>query len=308
METIMQETITDKDIIKWMAGFYDAEGCFRINRYKKKGNNIYYSPKVIINNTDLDTMDYIVNILIDRYGINGYVRSNKPTTNRNIIKYLEIGRITKVIDICELLIPYSIVKYDEIKLLIDFCVSRRDRFIHNNINNGKLPYNDYEINLYSKIVEYKAHKKGRKCLSYEPIYPYIPNDISWQWLAGYTDGDGSFSINKRGSTSYCLATSNPSASEKLKDFFNSKKLSFYFDSNLPSKNHLTTCKRRIFRFFINDPSDICYIIDNTIKYLVTKYEIANVMYEYCNIRKDRKGKWRNDYEKSFINKMSLLTQ
>lgn len=307
METIMQETIEEKDIIKWLSGFYDAEGCFRVNKQIRK-KYVSYSPRVLINNTDLDTMEYIISLLLNKYNINGHVRTTEPTTNRKVIRYLEIGRITKVMALCDLLIPYSIVKYDEVMLLKDFCISRYSRFVDNNIKNGKLFYNDYEIYLYHKLIEYKAHKKGRSCLSYCPIYPNIPNDISWQWLAGYTDGDGSFSINKAGTASYCLATSNPTASDKLKAFFIRNGIKFYFDSQLPAKNHLSTCKRRIFKFFINDVVDIMYVISNIQKYLITKYTIAELMYEYCDIRKSRKGKWRTEYEKSFVYTMSKLTQ
>jgi hypothetical protein len=307
METIMQETITEKNIIEWIAGFYDAEGCFRISKQNRK-KYISYSPRAIINNTDLDTMEYIISTLVNKYGINGHVRNSNPTTNRNAVKYLEIGRITKVIDLCELLLPYSIVKYDEVKLLQEFCISRRDRFIRYNIKNFKLPYSNYEISLYESMAEFKAHKKGRKCLSYIPIYPEIRNEITWPWLAGYTDGDGSFSINKRGTASYCLATSNPTASDMLKAFFIDKNISFYFDSQLPSKNHLSTCKRRIFRFFINNVEDILYIIKNTGKYLVSKYDTAQLMQEYCELRKDRKGKWRTEYENLFVGRMAKLTQ
>lgn len=303
----MQETIEEKDIIKWLAGFYDAEGCFRVNKQNKK-KYTSYSPRAILNNTDLDTMEYIISLLLNKYHINGHVRTTKPTTNRNVIRSLEIGRITKLVELCDLLLPYVVVKHDEVLLLKDFCSSRYTRFVENDIKNGQMPYNDYEVSLYHKLVEYKAHKKGRKCLSYKPIYSNIPNGINWPWLAGYTDGDGSFSINKGGTASYCLATSNPSASDKLKSFFDVNSIRFYFDSQLPSKNHLSTCKRRIFRFFINDVVDIMYIIDNIQKYLVSKYETAKLMYEYCDIRKDRKGKWRTEYEKSFVYRMAKLTQ
>jgi hypothetical protein len=304
----MQETIDEKDIISWAAGFFDAEGCFRVNRCIRKNNYITYSPRAIINNTDLSTMDYIIDLLLNKYKINAHIRDSKPTTNRNVIRYMEIGRITKIIDLCNLLLPYSIVKYDDIRLLKEFCLSRYNRFTDNNIKNNKLEYSSFEVGLYNKLIEYKAHKKGRKCLEFVPIYSNIPNNVSWSWLAGYTDGDGSFSINKRGTASYCLATSNPTAASKMEDFFNEKKLSFYSDSLLPSKNHLKTCKKRIFRYFLNDINDIINIIHNMKKYLISKSDAAALMLEYCELRKDRKGAWRTEYEKSFVSRMSKLTQ
>lgn len=303
----MQETIKEKEIISWMAGFFDAEGCFRVNKSVRKNNYITYSPRAILNNTDLDTMNYLI-LLLKKYGINCYVRDSTPTTNRSITRYIEVCRITKIVELCDLLLPHAIVKYDEIQLLKDFCISRSSRFIESGLKNKKLSYNEYERSLYDKLVEHKAHKKGRKCLSFNPIYSELPNSVTWSWFAGYTDGDGSFSINKRGSVSYCVATSNPTTDKKLNNFFVDNGISFYHDSQLPSRNHLNICKKRIFRYFVNDVEDILRIINNTKKYLIAKLEIACLMEEYCNLRLFRKGKWRTDYEKGFVGKMSKLTQ
>jgi len=304
----MQETIEEKEIICWMAGFYDAEGCFRINKSVRKNNYITYSPRAIINNTDIDTIDYIRMLLLGKYGINCYVRDSSPTTIRRTVRYIEVSRITKVIELCDLLLPYIIGKYDELVLLKNFCISRRDRFIENGIKNNKLDYTPFEKNLYDQLVDYKAHKKGRKCLEFKPIVTPSPNNISWCWLAGYTDGDGSFSINKKGSASYCVATTNPNVDEKLNDFFLRNNISFYHSSQLPSKNHLVTCKKRIFKYFVHDTKDILTIINNIKKYLISKDKMADVMLEYCNNRLDRKGKWRTNYEKEFVGKLGQLTQ
>lgn len=301
----MQETIKEKDIVSWLAGFYDAEGCVRINKSVRKKEYTTYRPVIVLNNTDMETMDYCV-LLLKEFDINMYVRDSAPTTSRKKIRFIEVSRITKVIELCNLLLPYSLNKYDELVLLKKFCESRQKRFLQNNTTNKKLPYNSFEISLYEKLRKYKAHKKGRKCLTYKPIFSDTKNEISWSWLAGYTDGDGSFSINKRGTSSYCIGTTHPIVSMKLMEFFHDNNLGFYFYSKLPSANHLKMCKLRMYTYFINEPTDIIYIIRHLKRYLVTKYGIAELLLEYCDLRSKRKGKWRNEYEKSFVTKAKQL--
>lgn len=302
----MQETIKMIDVISWLSGFYDAEGCVRINKSVRKNGYTTYRPVITLNNTDIETMDYCV-LLLKKHDISGHVRESLPTTPRQKIKYLEISRITKIIALCDLLLPFLITKYDEFLLLKQFCVSRRDRFLENGIKNSKLPYNDYEISLYEKLIKYKAHKKGRKCLSYTPIYSESPNNITWSWFAGYTDGDGSLSINKRGSSSYCIGTTNPATSDKLDKFFRDNYIDFYFYSNLPAKNHLSSCKLRMFKYFVNDPSNILKILRHIKYYTISKLRIVELMIEYCELRSVNKGKWRTEYEKGFVKRMQLMT-
>lgn len=302
----MQETIEEKEVLSWLAGFYDAEGCVRVNKSVRKNGYTTYRPVVVINNTDVVTIDYCISLL-KNHNINMHVHESSPTTTRQKIKYVEVSRITKVIELCDLLMPYLITKYDEFKLIREFCMSRKHRFIESGVKNNKLFYNDYEIGLYEKLVEYKAHKKGRKCLHYVPLYSDTTNNVTWSWFSGYTDGDGSFNINKRGSASYCVGTTSLTTSDKLKRFFICNNIKFYFYSRLPAKNHLTTCKLRMFTYFVNNTDDILCILRNVNSYVVSKLNATNLMFEYCELRNKNKGKWRTDYEKSFVERMKVLT-
>lgn len=302
----MQETVKENDIISWFAGFFDAEGCARIKRCVRKGGNITYTPGIIINNTDLKTIDFC-DMFLRNNNINTYVRISKPTTNRKPIKYIEVSRITKVIDFCSLLLPYSINKHDELLLLKQFCESRQERFISNGVKNKQLSYNEFEVSLYDKIKLYKAHKKGKSCLSYVPMFVNTSNNITNSWLAGYIDGDGSLNVNKRGSASFDVATSNPTTSNLLSEFFVSNNISYYYYSRLPGKNHLQCCKLRIHKYFVHDTGDINKIIRMVRKYLVSKFDISKVMYEYCDLRNKNKHKNRTDYELELGQKIKSMT-
>jgi len=302
----MQETVKDTDVISWLAGFFDAEGCARIKRCIRKGGYTTYSPSIILNNTDLCVMDFCDTLLRNR-GINTYVRTSKPTTNRKPIRYIEVNRITKIIGLCNLLLPYSINKHDELLLLKQFCESRSNRFINSGVKNKQVPYNKFEISLYDKVKLYKAHKKGRSCLFYTPMFIDTPNNITNSWFAGYIDGDGSFCVNKSGSASFDVATTNPTTANLLSEFFVANHISYYYYSVLPSKNHLECCKLRIHKYFVHDVKDINKIIRMTEKYLVSKFDISKCMYEYCNLRKEHKYKNRTKYEIKLGNDIRSMT-
>lgn len=306
METIMQETVKENDIISWFAGFFDAEGCARIKRCVRKGGYTTYTPCIIINNTDLETIDFC-DVFLRNRDINTYVRTSKPTTNRKPTKYVEVNRITKIIDFCNLLLPYSINKHDELLLLKQFCESRQERFISCGSKNKQVPYNEFEISLYNKNKEYKAHKKGKACLSYVPMFINTSNTITNSWLAGYIDGDGSFCVNKRGSASFDVSTTNPTTANLLSEFFISNNISYYYYSRLPGVNHLQCCKLRIHKYFVHDTSDINKVIRMVRKYLVSKFDISEVMYEYCSLRNENKHKNRTDYELELGYKIRSMT-
>lgn len=302
----MQETVKEADIISWFAGFFDAEGCARIKRSIRKNGYTTYTPVVVANNTDFETIDFCATFLRNM-NINTYVRISTPTTNRKPIKYVEVNRITKIIDFCDLLLPYSINKHDELLLLKQFCESRQKRFIDSGSRNKQVPYNEFEVSLYDKIKVYKAHKKGKSCLSYVPMFINTSNNITNSWLAGYIDGDGSFNINKRGSASFDVATTNPTTANLLSKFFVSNNISYYYYSRLPGKNHLQCCKLRIHKYFVHDTNDINKIIRMIRKYLVSKFDISEIMYEYCNLRSGNKYKNRTEYELKLGQKIKNMT-
>lgn len=293
----MQGTLFER----WLSGFYDAEGCIRINR-SIRSSFISYSPRIIINNTDFSVIERIVAFLLEN-DINCYVRTDVATTNRKPKKTIEVGRISKVLILSDILLRGSITKSNELKIIREFCESRSSFGV---VKGKRQPYSEKEIEMYSDLVRYKAHKKGRVCLTYEPFDLEGINEVDPVWFAGFSDGDGSFNINKAGTPSYCVGCTNLRTINSIKNFLFLNGINYYYKTELPGRNHLPTCKLRMHTLFVNNPEDIIKLIDIIGPFLISKKEKSSVIYEYCLSRKQRKGKNRNNYEISLSEELHRL--
>lgn len=293
----MQGTLFER----WLSGFYDAEGCIRINR-SIRSNFTSYSPRIIVNNTDFPIIERIVSFLLEN-DINCYVKTDVVTTNRKPKKTIEVNRISKVLSLSDILLKSSITKSNELRIIKEFCESRISLGA---VKGKKTPYTEKEMNMYSDLVRYKAHKKGRVCLTYEPFDREGINDIDPVWLAGFSDGDGSFNINKAGTPSYCVGCTDLRTINSIKNFLSLNGIDYYYKTGLPGRNHLPTCKLRMHTLFINNPVSIIKLIDIIGPFLISKKEKSSIIYEYCLSRKERKNKNRNNYEINLSEKLHRL--
>jgi hypothetical protein len=58
---------------------------------------------------------------------------------------------------------------------------------------------------------------------------------------------------------------------------------------------------------VHDTNDINKIIRMIRKYLVSKFDISEIMYEYCNLRSGNKYKNRTEYELKLGQKIKNMT-
>jgi len=298
----MQET---SFMLKWLSGFFDAEGCVRVNK-SVNGNCTAYSPRLCVVNTDFYVIEYVVSFL-SSLGINCYVQERKVTGNRKPIKVIEINRITKVFDLCMLLLNHSITKSKELGILLHFCYSRINKF-EGNVRSKKEPYSLEEIKFYKDLIEYKAHKKGKRCLSYEPLDLELVYPIEVEWLAGFLDGDGLLNINLVGTPSLSFGTTHPATFNSIKNFFDMKNIFYYKSSVLPAKNHLESCKLRCSSLFVNTPVDIIKVLDFIEPFLFSKKNQAKILRRFCNTRKNNKYQRLSADEKLLIQEITKLNK
>lgn len=304
----MQETTITNDELKWLAGFTDVNAEIRINRHKRKRGKTYHTPVLIISSNDHYVMDYVIDLTKKRMHINSHVTTSKTTTNRKSVKYIEVRRLTKIRRLCKLLSIYSITKHDELLLLANFCSSRIKslKLFSFKAKNKNLPSNDYEIGLYNALVSYKLHRRGQRCLRYEPIYSDTMNTINWPWLAGFIDATKCFNINKKGNINICLTTNHITTSNLLSSFLKANSIEFQYKSSLPSASHSTICKFRIHSYIINDYNSINTILSNIESYVFAKSNLVNTTLTYLDYYSKNKDDWDNKYKIDFLDKVSVL--
>lgn len=290
----MQETFLPQ-FAEWLSGFFDAEGCALITRYRKKNGTISYSPRISIKSTDFYSIELIIDFLLAN-DINCYVRTSSLVM-RKPIKSIEISRFTKILKFCNLILQYSITKKEELELLKSFCELRLENF-------GK-PHTATENLIFDKICSYKAHKKGKKCLS------HIPESVgcsvmSLPWLAGFWDGDGSFNIGVKGTPSCSVGCTHLPTINSIRSLLDANNIFYYYNAQLNNRNHLPDCKRRVHKLFVNKPLDILKVLDLIQEFLVLRKQQASIIRNFCMMRSVRKYQYLTQGEKQLICELKNL--
>jgi hypothetical protein len=112
--------------LAWLAGIWDGEGTIGIYRYARIKNGKWsYCGRLTLSNTSILMIDEIVrimNLLDIKVDIWREKKSRKINHKKAI--HLTVNRIESVKKVCELLIPYLIVKKDRAELLVKFLNSR----------------------------------------------------------------------------------------------------------------------------------------------------------------------------------------
>jgi len=114
----------DKELLAWMAGFLDGEGCFTFfkdSKIKTSGaiNSQYYAvimTSQAIKPHCIETM----NLFQDNFG--GYLRIREQKEKHKNWKDVCVWRITsqKARKVCELLLPYLKIKKRQAEILIEY--------------------------------------------------------------------------------------------------------------------------------------------------------------------------------------------
>lgn len=148
---------------KYIAGFFDADGCASV--YKSNGK---YYPKIVFSQGI--TNSFILPMIQEVFG--GTIHKKMPSTENGLIRYELILCGSSAKGCIQRLYPHTILKHQMLRGFIE-C-----------IKNGEITESDW-MNI--KAMRYLPRKTKQ--------FP------SRKWLAGYTDGDGCFSgkVVKNGS-------------------------------------------------------------------------------------------------------------
>jgi len=173
----------------WVSGFVDGEGCFyvRISKSKrhKTGWGIYLSFEMGLNLRDKDLLLQIKSF---------FNNAGNIYENKNIIKY----QVRSVNELTNVIIPH----FDKYPLITqkqgDFIIFKN---IVELINKGEHLTNDGLV----KIVNLKAYLNWGLSSELKNYFPeiietkrpliIIPNNVDYNWIAGFFSAEGCFFIN-----------------------------------------------------------------------------------------------------------------
>lgn len=285
--------------LKWLGGIIDSDGCISISMNKRKNNKIVYTPAIIISNCN----NYIIE---ESHKILNYCNINHHIKPVGSCKNIVISRPTIIVNFCELMKDNILVKTSELSLINLFCLSRIDNVRVAGCN-WKACYTEHEVTLATEL-RFLNSNHYKECIEYgisENFIEYrVLNLFSLNWLAGFIDGDGCFTINKMKRISgwyqyqpmVHIVTGSPLAKNLIAIYLDRYNINYYLKKSLPGAKHKNNCKSKKFEFYIRSLKD-CITISNLVKdKLYGKKEICLKLIDFCNSRLNNKNKPYSDYE------------
>ena len=295
--------------LKWLGGILDSDGCVSISINKRKNNKVVYTPSITITNSNKYIIEAVHEIL-NFYSINHHIKPN------GLCKNIVISRPNIIVNFCEVMKDNILVKTSELMLINKFCLYRIDN-VKTAGCNWKAGYTDLEINIVSEL-RFLNLNHYKECIEYGISENFIDHRIlnlfSLDWLAGFIDGDGCFTINKikRVSGGYQyqpmthIVTGSPLAKNLIVIYLDRYNINYYLKKSLPGVKHKNNCKNKKFEFYIRSLKG-CITISNLVKNkLYGKKAICAKLIDFCNSRIDNKNKPYSDYEISLHNHVKKL--
>jgi hypothetical protein len=143
---IMENTWSQSagNVISWLAGFIDGEGCIGFNKTSKKH---YHSPHVCIVNTHKPTIERIATILSAlgvRYWVVSPTCRNKPKYKQDY--QIAIRGLRRVKPLLDMITPYLFTKKAQAEAVLEFINYRLSL-------SPKAPYGEKELRLIALLHE-----------------------------------------------------------------------------------------------------------------------------------------------------------
>lgn len=285
--------------LKWLGGMVDSDGCVSISMNKRKNNKIVYTPSITITNSNKYIVE-TVHDLLNYYSINHHIKANGSCKN------IVISRPNIIVSFCEMMKDTILVKTSELVLINKFCLNRIDN-VRSAGCNWKACYTDLEKDIASEL-RFLNLNHYKECVEYGISENFISNRIlnlfSLNWLAGFIDGDGCFTINKMkrlsGGYQYQpmahIVTGSPLAKNLISIYLDRYNVNYYLKKTLSGVKHKNNCKSKKFEFYIRSLED-CITISNLVKNkLYGKRSVCTKLIAFCNSRLNNKNKPYNEYE------------
>lgn len=273
----------DEANFKWLAGFLDADGYLGMTYNSKyKDPSKLFSPEVVFYNNNLLIVDKIVELL-EKYDIYFY-RYDRS----NGVVDVHIRRLPQILKLLQYVGPYLIGKREPSYYLQELCIYR--------LQTSRCR-EDYNIILYNSYLAFTRTISSRvKNHSQFDSYGSLlfdnsfVNDLDYNnmlpWIAGFLDGDGSFSISKlkRGKNRHLVhyypvvnfTTGSQNVSKFVKTMLQQLDLNFKLDVR----------KRAVglpWEEYVVESFDGCRLICGLVlPYIIGKKRQAKVLWEFCN--------------------------
>jgi hypothetical protein len=150
--------------LAYLAGIVDGEGCIHIGHYFNKSQNqkVFHS-LLQITSTDKCLIEWLTNI----FGGNSSVYTDAQTPKNSTLKpYVWKASGERLTHLCELLIPFAIIKKEQLEIMLEFRRTFQDqhepRKGQQGIQSMSQELIDYRLRLMSKLRSLHCRKGHHK--------------------------------------------------------------------------------------------------------------------------------------------------
>jgi len=179
--------------IPYIAGFFDGEGgaSIHVSRY---GRAYAVSQSVYFSNRNLDVLEKIRAFLKEKYGLNFRIHLASSKIRPSWKKQYTLGCYTlnDVLSFTALILPYLIVKREEVQLLRNFCL---EKMKHGLTENAIKLYEEYK-SLKRRSGRRKSNGRPRKNVDKDVVIDLLRKDLSMRSIA-LTLGVSSKTLKRR---------------------------------------------------------------------------------------------------------------
>ena len=157
------QQVTDADL-SWLAGLYEGDGSFGMNRRKRKGKlstSVNVQPCISFTNCDRQLVEEVCEILTNAK-LAFYVSYHKPRKRIRENWQVVISGCKRAIKLLPVMIPYlRAEKLEKATLLLEFCTSRLSSW-------HASPYSAREIEIFETLSSLNLRGRARNLRDYTP--------------------------------------------------------------------------------------------------------------------------------------------
>lgn len=143
----------------YLLGMIDGEGSCLLEEKYRKNNTFNLIPRIVITNSNPDIFGFLIRIM-KNLELPFHIWESRPTTNRRILNQIRIVGIKRIKRMTDLLLNYPSGKYEQLKILNDWCNYRLSIPQKAKDNGWTTTYGETDRNFKRKLHE--LHIKGAK--------------------------------------------------------------------------------------------------------------------------------------------------
>jgi len=265
----------------YFGGLIDSDFGVYIHEFYPRGH-LQLRPTINFVNTNFDLIEFCSYIL-KANDINHHISFREATVGRDK-KEIVIQRFRKCLDFTEKWNSFSIVRRPQLSLLKDFCYDRLRYVDEKGFKQNNTPYTDYQKNIAQQL----------KTLNCDYNYDTGFRNLTWAWLEGFLEGDGSICFvvsNDRIIPTIDFTTESNTALANIEELFTKNNIKFSVRvSRSRAEKRIRKGKpyKKCYNIYVRSFESLEILLERLKENLIGKAQQRDLVLEYLELKRDNK--------------------